>query len=305
MSVEQYCLWQHIPVFYYKTFAGILRRHRLRLPDEPICFDVGYRFTTEQQQRWFELYDIGADAGKHVPFCYSAPYYVLRYCDVFTRLGISYRHVLHLRTEMQYAKPGVWIGPNQTAKVHIELDDLVATTGSRVAVVIASTVFNTQGELLLKSRDFLFANNVPKTAVEQLKRSTRYNQQSYQGIDRISKRQAKLLAVDAQEYRFTIPDDMGRRYGVVSGDFNPIHTSRLLMRCFGFNRLFIQGMCAWNWVVKTLTLQSALSLADLSMTYCNPMFVGQSIRLLICDGRLELLDDANTLLAFGEYNPAK
>lgn len=301
MSVEQYCLWQHIPIFYYKTFAGILRRHRLQLPAEPIGFAVNYRFSRKQQQRWFDLYGIGADETANVPFCYSAPFYVLRYCDVFTRLGISYRHVLHLRTEMQYLKPGNWVKPGEEARVRIELEDLAYTSGHRVAVVIASTVDNAAGETLLKSRDFLFANCVADAAIAQLKQSRRFSQTQYDGIQRISKRESKLHQSAAKSEPFVIPKDMGRRYGVVSGDFNPIHTSRLLMRCFGYKRLFIQGMCAWNWVAKTLTLVMAKPLADMTMSYCNPMYVGQSIRLLYSGEDFELVDEAGKLLAFGSY----
>ncbi|MBA2663044.1 MAG: hypothetical protein H0U74_12170 [Bradymonadaceae bacterium] len=41
---------------------------------------------------------------------------------------------------------------------------------------------------------------------------------------------------------FRIPEDMGRRYAGVSGDFNPIHLHALIARPFGFSRAIVQGM---------------------------------------------------------------
>lgn len=42
--------------------------------------------------------------------------------------------------------------------------------------------------------------------------------------------------------RWRLPADLGRRYRAVSGDPNPIHTSRLAARAFGFARPIIHGM---------------------------------------------------------------
>jgi acyl dehydratase len=39
-----------------------------------------------------------------------------------------------------------------------------------------------------------------------------------------------------------VPADIGRRYAAVSGDRNPIHTSRLAARAFGFRRAIAHGM---------------------------------------------------------------
>ena len=39
-----------------------------------------------------------------------------------------------------------------------------------------------------------------------------------------------------------MPGDIGRRYGAVSGDRNPIHLHRLTARVFGFPRAIAHGM---------------------------------------------------------------
>ncbi len=42
--------------------------------------------------------------------------------------------------------------------------------------------------------------------------------------------------------RWTVPADIGRRYGAVSGDRNPIHMSGLTAKAFGFPRAIAHGM---------------------------------------------------------------
>jgi acyl dehydratase len=39
-----------------------------------------------------------------------------------------------------------------------------------------------------------------------------------------------------------VPPDMGRRYAKITGDYNPIHVSKLLAKVFGFKRDLIHGM---------------------------------------------------------------
>ncbi len=42
--------------------------------------------------------------------------------------------------------------------------------------------------------------------------------------------------------RWRLPGDLGRRYGAVSGDLNPIHVHPLTARLFGFPRAIVHGM---------------------------------------------------------------
>ncbi len=296
----QYRLSRHLPVFYAKTFAGIARVHRVRVPQQPFEYSTEYVLSPAMYRRWLRLYDV-QDTSVFLPFTYASPCVVLRYCDVFKQLKISYRHVLHLRSEMQFLKPGHWIAPDVPFRVTVGLEDLAYTSGNRIAVVMGVKGYSADGECLFHGRDFLFAKKVPQHAIDQIVASKDFNQKTYRDISKISKRTSQLHQTDALKYDFVIPEDMGKQYGIVSGDFNPIHTSRLLMHCFGVKRLFIQGMCGWNWVMKTLATEVDLTLSGLNMTYCNPMFAGQTIHLLYKNQYFELIDAAGRLLAFGDY----
>lgn len=51
-----------------------------------------------------------------------------------------------------------------------------------------------------------------------------------------------LRPARARQSVWRVPEDQGRRYAAVSGDYNPIHLSALTARLFGFPRAIVHGM---------------------------------------------------------------
>ena len=48
---------------------------------------------------------------------------------------------------------------------------------------------------------------------------------------------------------FHLPEDLGRRYARVAGDYNPIHQRAWMARPFGFKRAIIHGMWTLGWAI--------------------------------------------------------
>ncbi len=74
------------------------------------------------------------------------------------------------------------------------------------------------------------------------------------GGDNSQNKDKKLTSVETPAgtiARVKVPDDIGRRYGAVSGDRNPIHMHALTARAFGFPKAIAHGM--W---LKARTLAS-------------------------------------------------
>ncbi|RDV29332.1 hypothetical protein DXV75_02470 [Alteromonas aestuariivivens] len=76
--------------------------------------------------------------------------------------------------------------------------------------------------------------------------------------------------------------DLGRRYAAVSGDFNPIHLSRISAKMFGFKRAIAHGM--WSLARCYSALDSAMSVAHrnvaLDCEFRRPLFLPASCKLL-------------------------
>jgi acyl dehydratase len=73
-----------------------------------------------------------------------------------------------------------------------------------------------------------------------------------------------------------VPDDIGRRYGGVSGDRNPIHLHGLTARAFGFPKAIAHGM--WLKARTLATLEGRLPTAfDVEVAFKTPVFLPSTI----------------------------
>lgn len=73
--------------------------------------------------------------------------------------------------------------------------------------------------------------------------------------------------------------DLGRRYAAVSGDANPIHTSGLGARLFGFRRPIAHGMWTKARAIAALSPQAPLEAAEVEASFRSPVFLGDTIVL--------------------------
>jgi len=72
---------------------------------------------------------------------------------------------------------------------------------------------------------------------------------------------------------FAAPADLGRRYGAVSGDRNPIHLSALSAKLFGFRRAIAHGMWTQARAAACLLPDRPLEQASLQVEFKTPLFL--------------------------------
>jgi hypothetical protein len=79
--------------------------------------------------------------------------------------------------------------------------------------------------------------------------------------------------------------DLGRRYALVSGDFNPVHWSRTAAKTLGFKTVFIQGYCLKALIAHTLVGQELGGnygkLAGLRVEFRKPVYLPASTTLVL------------------------
>lgn len=83
------------------------------------------------------------------------------------------------------------------------------------------------------------------------------------------------------DQRIDVPEDIGRRYAFVSGDFNLIHLHPLSARAFGFPKAIAHGMWtkakALGVLAKTFELPAAFTV---SVSFKQPVFLPSSVQLI-------------------------
>ncbi|HYG94597.1 MAG TPA: MaoC/PaaZ C-terminal domain-containing protein [Nocardioides sp.] len=86
-----------------------------------------------------------------------------------------------------------------------------------------------------------------------------------------------LRPVDATSAPWRLPDDLGRRYGAVSGDRNPIHLHPLTAKAFGFPRHIAHGM--WSKARCIAALENRLPDAvTVEVAFKKPIFLPGTVQ---------------------------
>ena len=80
-------------------------------------------------------------------------------------------------------------------------------------------------------------------------------------------------AADRPVEAWTVPAELGRCYARVSGDANPIHTSALGARLFGFRRALAHGMWTKARAVAALSPSAPLDVAEVEVAFRAPLFL--------------------------------
>jgi len=78
---------------------------------------------------------------------------------------------------------------------------------------------------------------------------------------------------------FSAPGDIGRRYGRVSGDRNPIHLSALTARLFGFRRAIAHGMWTKARALAALMPHETVARASVAVEFKTPLFLPARVSL--------------------------
>jgi acyl dehydratase len=72
---------------------------------------------------------------------------------------------------------------------------------------------------------------------------------------------------------FTASGNIGRRYGRVSGDHNPIHLSALSARLFGFRRAIAHGLWTQARALAVLLPRATIQQAEVAVDFKTPLFL--------------------------------
>ncbi len=79
--------------------------------------------------------------------------------------------------------------------------------------------------------------------------------------------------------RWVLPADLGRRFAKVSGDFNPIHTSLIGAKIFGFRRAIAHGMWTLGRALAAQQPPGGVSQAEAHCDFKLPIFLPGHVAL--------------------------
>jgi acyl dehydratase len=283
--------------YYAAALKHVLKQHRLLVDRRFPVYETAFAFTSEEQAGWLGLFDASELA---TPFTYHTTVGTMALMRVVGDVGVNFKNLMHLKCEMGIA-PAQPMEPGRTYRLASQIEDIIALRDDRVALVCASRVYDEGGFRARTYRDFFVILNLEPEYVEALRAAKGFGHLDAAEFHGLANRQARLgESRTVRRLTIDVPEDMGMRYGKVSGDLNLVHTTRLAAKLFGHPRPFIQGLCTANYVLRYLTPAYGPP-AGLRITFAKRVFVGQQIELRHTEQEFEVCDARGALLAFGDF----
>lgn len=283
--------------YWTATLRNLLGEHRLHT-GRVGRYAAPVQISERLHQRWHSLF--GSDTGPPVPFIYCQSVGTLLYTRLFGDLGFNFRHLLHLQHATRHVAGPADCARSRRLELTCSLQGAWCLNGGKALIAVRTEIHRPAdegGALLAVQDDRFVIRGLPPTDLAVLG----CDLQALADLQDLRERRPQLdpQAPGARAVALPLAADLGRRYGRVSGDFNPVHTGSLLARLFGVRRPFLQGLGLRNAVVRELTAWG-LPLDQLQISFASPAYLGQTLHLVVHDQRFELVDETGRVVAFGQ-----
>jgi hypothetical protein len=276
-------------------------RQRLR-PQQAGRYGTTVQFDEPLLRRWHALLGPGGSAACGLPLLYGQGAGTLLYLRLFADLGLQLRHLLHLQHRVQHPLGAAALAAARQQRLQVGLHRVLRLAEDRALVDLQTEVLDSNGQALALVQDSFLVRGLPAADLQGLPGS----RQAMRELLGLRRRQPRLLHVDTprQVVPLALRADLGRRFGQVSGDRNPVHTSAWGAWLFGFSRPFLQGLGLRSLVVKELAAMDA-PLAQFDICFANPAELGQTLQLCVQGRQWEVVAGLGRpqqqLVAFGSF----
>lgn len=284
--------------YWTTTLRNLLREHRLHT-GRVGRYAAPVHISERLLRRWQALF--GTDgATTPAPFIHCQSVGTLLYTRLFADLGFNFRHLLHLQHATSHVAGAAACAQARRQELVCSLQGAWCLDGGRALIAVHTDIRRPadEGSALLAVQDDRFViRGVPASDLAVLG----CDLQALVELQNLRERRPQLdpAAPGAAVVALPLAADLGRRYGQVSGDFNPVHTGSLLARLFGVRRPFLQGLGLRNAVVRELTALG-LPLDHLQISFVSPAYLGRTLRLVVLGARFELVDEKGRMVACGQ-----
>ena len=286
--------------FYYLALKGLCRKQNIKLTDKELAFSKPYFFSNFDKTQFDTLFHLPL-SNKDQKLTYYWKIYEKFYLQLMDTMKFNYANVLHLEHERHFLNEN-GLGLKQTYSVEGKLLGLTPLNHDRVIMTTHVVCKGSKGELIFEQIDYIFLKGVTEQQMKTIEQSPLLNHSlPMSRFQSLSKKKAQLDQQPSHDLMF--PEYLGIYYGLVSGDLNPVHTSKLFARFFGIKKPFIQGVCTANYILKTLSHDLEQSIKNIQTTFCRPIYLGQKTHFHYdnANKKFELVDKNKKLLALESW----
>jgi hypothetical protein len=287
--------------YYSRLMVNLLRRQKLALPHGAKPFHANFDFPASLESKWDNLFLVNPRSPKPLQMIYNqlSRDYLF---DALSRMQVNFANVMQLGIDVELARPFTGFQPSQSYDYGITLKEVLHLNHDRALLKFNSVVSDEQGEPIVVQRDIMILCNLKKADIERLNKNAEIHGESSDQYRGLSKLEPAITLDDADwSGRYFLSNDTGLRYGVVSGDLNPLHTAKIFSKLLGHRRSFVQGAFTANLVLKFLMNDMLLPVQTMSVIFTRPAYSGQMITCVVKGRRFELHCQRQKLLAKGHF----
>lgn len=284
--------------YYTAAARSLLCRHRLDVPREPAIYRCELRVSPRLQQQWHDLFKVQPDRPARLTYFTTAG--TSLFMRMLADVGINFRHLLHFSSEMHFGPDGpVPAGTGIHQQVSALIRQVSVVGEDRVALVVEHELATPSGHHVQHGRDTFVIGGLTRSATDALRAMASPTSLDLYGL---SRRPSRLNARhDVERTQVEVGADAGRRYGLVSGDLNLVHTTRTAARVFGFRGAFLQGLGTANHVLADIARHVPDRLEAFQIVFARPLYLGQTVEIVRDRVSFEVLDQRERVVAYGTY----
>ena len=287
--------WHYAWAYGRAAWASLLGPHRLR-QGASNHYSAPMHVSLRLANRWRALFDVPARAAPRVPLLSHESVATLMQARLLADLGPKLRHVAHLRHRTVHHAGVEACTRSRDQRLGCHVQRVLRVGEARALIELRTVVHDAQGQLLSEVDDGFL---VDQLAPEQLAGlpSDLMLLRELLGVRRRLPRLSTLIG-EARLSEMPVPASMGRRYGRIAGNLNPMHCCRLGAWLVGVQRPCLQALALRNLVVRHLA-ELGVAMERMALTFAAPTLLGQTLMLVVEGEELEVLDAKGHLVAFG------
>lgn len=285
----------------YKMLSNLALCHQAKVPKrQQVKSEHNFILSQQLKDEWYRAFSTSQEVD--IPFTYFAreTNSAIVCINMLSACRLNIGKLLHVKSSL-------WVNPVQPLeidlpyRIHHELDDLIPVTESRVCFIGKTSVLSPQHEpiMVVKNAFLIRGLKAQDTRIYHgIEHHPKHTPDLFIGL---SSRKSQLISKpQTQRIPIHIPAALGKRYGLLSGDLNPIHTNPYIAKLIKADGAFIQGLCTLNLLVSVFRQHFSLPFEKINMTFCSKVYENQEVYLLTHQADFELVDSHDQLLVYGK-----
>ena len=293
----KYYIW-----FLTKTIGGLFRRHSFAIKNKS-DFEVSKELCFLRDIKgWDEFLksEFNFPKASRLSFTFAWRWQVIQFFRVMDALGFNYKNVLHVSSHLRFKYVDLQIFGESKLTFHSQVNSISRRSRSKVSLEFMHSVSSDKYGAIYECSDEVTILGFKETFLDELEKVGGILPANSGSLERLSEPlQSAKKDVHVIQNRFAMNENVGVRFGKVSGDLNPLHTNSFLARILGHKKAFAQGMLIVN-VVSNYLFQYAQK-GELFFRFVKPMYLGQEYCLNIYDGSFAVLSLDNLIVCDGKF----